>query len=483
MSNSLPDHTLWMTREEMQKLGYQIVDMIVDHYESVRDSKVTQRADRETLDARLTEPIPYEGVDPTEVLSKLEQDVFSAAMPAQHPRFFAFVPGPSNFVGAMAASLCAGYNAFAGTWLEASGPAKVELMTLDWLRELIGMPEGTGGIFTSGGSMANLTALVTARHIKLGEDFEDGVIYYSSQTHSSVDKGLRIAGFRRSQIRKLPADANFRLSMDDLVAAVAEDRAKGLKPFCVVANAGTTNTGAIDPLPELVTFCRENDLWLHADGAYGGAAVLYDEGRALLAGIEDCDSVTIDPHKWLFQPFALGCVLVKDRRALRSAFTLIPEYLKDTEQSSEDEVNFYEYGMQLTRDFNALRLWMSIKIFGMDAFRKAVKWGSRQAELVQSMLEADPDRWEIVTEASIGIINFRYRREGMSEEGINRINWDIVDIVLEDGYMLVTTTNLRGQTVLRMCTINPRTTEEDLRESVRRLAEYGDRLLQTEAYS
>ncbi|MBC7810174.1 MAG: aminotransferase class I/II-fold pyridoxal phosphate-dependent enzyme, partial [Burkholderiales bacterium] len=461
--------------DEMKALGYEIVDIIVEHYEALADLPVTLTTDRPTLEKALREPMPEEPTDFREVLEQTKRDVFAHAMYTEHPRFFAFVPGPSNFVSAMAASLATGYNAFAGTWMEASGPAMVELVAIDWLRQMLGLPEGAGGQFVSGGSMANLEALATARHVKLSGRNEKGVLYYSDQTHSSVDRGLRVLGFHPEQIRKIPADVNYHMPMPALERAVYEDRDAGLTPFCVIANAGTTNTGAIDPLPEMAAFCRENGLWLHVDAAYGGAISLTEHGKALLEGIGEADSVTIDPHKWLFQPYDMGCVLVKDPRHLRQTFRLVPEYLKDTDSRSEQEVNFYDYGVQLTRGFTALRLWMSIKIFGIAAFRDAVAGGIEQAEYLESLLRPDK-RWDIVTPAHIGVITFQYMHPKLKPADIDEVNRRIVDEMVEDGYAMIATTVLRGRTVQRMCTINPRTTHDDLRETLKRMGDAGDRL-------
>jgi len=256
---------------------------------------------------------------------------------------------------AMADAIIAGYNVFAGTWVSGSGPAAVELAAIDWLREICGMPSTTGGLFVSGGTMANLTALAVARHAKLGESADRATVYFSDQAHSSLEKALRVIGIAGENIRKLPSDADFRLPADALAQAIAADRSAGKRPFCIIANAGSTNTGAIDPLPELSRIAREQDLWLHVDGAYGAAAAASARGKALLQGMDLADSVTLDPHKWLFQPFEIGCVLVRDGELLSRTFLILPEYLKDTHQHSA-EFNFTDHGLQLTRGFRALKL-------------------------------------------------------------------------------------------------------------------------------
>ena len=323
-----------------------------------------------------------------------------------HQRCFEFVPGPNNYASALADFVASSFNIFAGAWLGPSGVASIEVKSINWLKTIFGLPKTAGGLFVSGGSMANLTALAVARHIKLQNNPTNASIYFSDQTHSSVPKGLKILGFQPYQIRSVKADEKYRLSLESLKAQVDEDRKRGLVPFCVVANAGTTNTGAVDPLPELVQYCKEQGLWLHVDGAYGGAVALTDEGKVLLKGIDKADSITIDPHKWLFQPYEIGCLLVRDTYHLKEAFKVTAEYLDVLEDNGE-QINFSDHGVQLTRGFRALKFWMSLKTFGLSNFRKAITRGFRNAEYVQSILAPSP-HWEIVTPATMGVINFRY---------------------------------------------------------------------------
>src|SRR6266581_5662159 len=271
MSSILPDATLELSGEEMRTLGYRVVDILVEHFEHLRDKPVTRKADRPTLEKQLREALPGQGTDTAKVLEQVEQVVFSNIMHLDHPRFFAFVPSPSNFVSVMADALASGFNVFAGTWLEASGPAEIELVTIDWLRQLCGLPGSAGGLFVSGGSVANLTALGAARHLKLRDQVANAVLYCSDQAHSSIFRALQILGFEPGQARKLQSDHDFRLPVTSLREAIRLDRDAGRLPFCVVANAGTTNTGAVDPLRELVELCRTENLWLHVDGAYGAA--------------------------------------------------------------------------------------------------------------------------------------------------------------------------------------------------------------------
>jgi aromatic-L-amino-acid decarboxylase len=470
---------LELSREGMRDLGYKVVDLLVEHFATLHEQPVNGWAARADLEARFREPVPEKPGDPAAVL-RLERDLLPFFVRINHPRFFAFVPSPSNFVGAMADALVAGLNPLASNWLVCSGPAEIELVTVDWLCRACGLPAEAGGLFVSGGSVANLTALGAARHARLearGLGSENAVLYFSDQTHSSVERGLAVLGFRPDQLRKIPGDDRFRLPLSALEAAIAADRAAGRIPFCVIANAGTTNTGAVDPLPELAALCRREDLWLHADGAYGAAAVFCERGRRELAGIERVDSLALDPHKWLFQPFECGCVLVRDRRLLSAAFAVHPEYLQDVHRD-EEAINFCDHGIQLTRGFRALKLWLTLQVFGLEALRAAVDRGFTQAENAEALLRAGGP-WEIVTPEAMGMVSFRFSPPGLpglTAERLDALQIDIAARLRAESWAFVTSTRLAGRNALRLCTINPRTTEDDLRGTIERMAAIGEDL-------
>jgi glutamate/tyrosine decarboxylase-like PLP-dependent enzyme len=458
----------------MRALGKQVVDLLVDHFTGIHHESVGRKGGRAELQGLLGGPAPEQPGNPAEIIAPLKEQLFANMLHVDHPRFFAFVPGPNNFVSVMADTLAAGFNTFTGSWFAGSGPAQVELTVIDWLRQICGFPDGAGGLLVSGGSMANLTGLAVGRHEKLGDDLTGAVAYIGDQCHSSVARALRVLGIKRDNIRAIPSDADFRLSMDALKSAVANDRAAGKRPFCVVANAGTTNTGAVDPLVEIADLTKCEDLWFHIDGAYGAPAVLAEKGRSALGGLELADSLSLDPHKWLFQSFETGCVLVRDRSFLLHTFQVMPEYLRDTEGVA-DEVNFGNYGMQLTRSFRALKLWLSIRTFGLANFRKAIARGIEIAEIAQRELEAT-ESWEIVTSARLAVVTFRFNPPGLDDAAVDALQGRMVEAMLADGYALATSTVLDGRPVLRFCTINPRTTDDEIRETVRRMTEMGHRL-------
>lgn len=463
----MPLPPLQLPPENMRALGYRVIDMLVAHMQTLPEKNVGRKVSRADLEAALREPMPQHGMEPSAALAQLQEHVLDNLMHQYHPRFLAFIPSPSNFVSVIGDLLASGFNIFAGTWLEGSGPAQLELVVLDWLRAAFVMPATASGVFVSGGSMANLTSLAVARHVKLNERCERAVVYCSAQTHMSVERALRVLGFRAEQLCKLPVDSNFRLDLAALQQQITHDRAAGREPFCVIANAGATNTGAIDPLSELARFCAAENLWLHADAAYGGAAILTARGKELLAGIEHVDSLALDPHKWLFQPFEIGCVLVREARWLEDAFHLLPEYLTDA-QTQSGEVNFCDRGIQLTRGFRALKLWLSLKIFGSTAFAQAIEQGMRLAEFAEAILRARAN-WEVITPAQLAVLTFRYAPPHVPREQLDAWQRRLVEDLTANGFALISTTRLRGQTVLRMCTINPLATEEDIRATITRL--------------
>jgi aromatic-L-amino-acid decarboxylase len=451
---------LELSPEQMRDFGYRVVDLLVEHFARGGEGPVGAKADPAVIRPRLAGFPSEEPRDPQALLSRLESDVFPNNLHVDHPRFFAFVPSPNNFMSTMADALASGFNVFNGTWLGGSAAAALELEVISWFCRWCGFPRGAGGLFVSGGSVANMTALVAARNALLHNQVEGATVYFSDQAHSSVDRALRVIGFNPEQLRKLPADDQFRLSVDSLSEAIAVDRAAGLRPFCVVANAGTTNTGAVDPMPELADLCAKEKLWLHVDGAFGAAAILSERGRAALAGLERADSISLDPHKWLFQSFECGCVLVRDAALLKAAFQIMPDYLRDVHRVTE-EVHPCDHGIQLTRSFRALKVWLSLQTFGLKAFRDAITRGFELAELAEQQLR-ERDGWEILSPAQMATVCFRF---GDDEALPARL----VEKMLTDEYAFLTSTKLRGEVALRLCTINPRTTSEEIVETIARL--------------
>jgi aromatic-L-amino-acid decarboxylase len=451
---------LGLERETMRELGYRTVDMLVDWLLDA-DAPPLRRATPDEMRARLGGPPPA-GPEPfDELLERLRDDVLAFGSRVHHPRFFAFVPGSGTWPGALGDFVSSAANVYAGSWMESAGASQLEREVLAWFADWLGYPEAAGGILVSGGSAANMTALACARETLVGAMADEVVAYVSDQAHSSLARAARILGFRPEQVRVLPADASHRLEARTLAAAIEADRAAGLRPVFVSASGGSTNTGAVDPLADLAAVCREHGVWLHVDAAYGGFAVLTERGRACLAGIELADSVTLDPHKWLYQPFECGCLLVRDGDRLRAAFEIVPDYLRDS-RANGGEVNFADHGLQLTRTSRALKLWLSIRMFGLDAFRSAIDRSLDLAALAAGRVEASPVL-EPMAPPSLGIVSFRRRFEGVeSEDELARLNAGLVDALERSGLGVVSSTRLRGRYAIRLCVLNHTTRGEDV---------------------
>ncbi|WP_452231988.1 pyridoxal phosphate-dependent decarboxylase family protein [Lacinutrix sp. MEBiC02595] len=465
MDNS---HKLQLSKEEMKQYGYQVIDTIVAHFDTENTKKPVASASREEMDLLFKTEAPEEPTNYKEVLDFVTEKVLPNSNIVTHPKSYSFVPGPSNFVSVMADTLATGFNIFSGGWAASPAAAELEIVTMSWLLKLFKFPtKKGGGIFTSGGSMANLTALVTARRQRCGDDFSKAIIYLSDQAHSSNIKAIRVLGFKKEQIRIIPTDIEFKMAINKLKNAIAKDRLEGLQPFCIIASAGTTNTGTVDPLNEIAKICKTEKLWFHIDGAYGAAAILSKKGSQVLKGIEKADSLAIDPHKWLYQPYEMGCLLVKNHKWLSETFTEKPEYLRDIEGNTS-EINFYDHGIQLTRRFRALKFYMSMKTFGLSAFKKAVSYSIDLAEEVEADLRKSAN-WEVVSPATLAVINFRYNPIGksFSEKKLDAINQEISKRVVDSREALLVTTVLQNQVVLRMCLINPRTTIYDVKDTLK----------------
>ncbi|HEY2518659.1 MAG TPA: aminotransferase class I/II-fold pyridoxal phosphate-dependent enzyme, partial [Streptosporangiaceae bacterium] len=320
------DHPLAMDAEAMRRAGYATVDALVARLADPEADPVLRRGRGADLRARLNGPPPEQPADYADVLSRVLSDVLPHAARTDHPGYLAFIPSFTTWPAALAELTAAAANLYCGAWLESAGAAQVELEVIDWFRGWLGLPAGTAGVLVTGGSAANLTALLVARDAAGGPS-PASVVYVSDQAHSSVARTARAMGLRSEQVRVLPTDDRWRLRPDTVAAAIRADRAAGRIPFALCASAGSTNTGAVDPLDDLADVCAAEGLWLHVDAAYGGFAALTSQGRRALSGIERADSVTLDPHKWLYQPMECGCVLIRDGARLEQSFAIHPDYL------------------------------------------------------------------------------------------------------------------------------------------------------------
>ena len=462
---------LQMAPDQMLDLARMAAELLVQRSENLPAGGAWDGEFREGLASALMEEAPEAGRPAKEVLDQAASEILPYAARLDHPRFFGFVPSSPTWPGVIADFMAAGFNINAVTWLTASGPSQVELVVIEWFRRWLGYPEGAGGLFTSGGSVSTVDAFVAAR--EAAGHPERATAYMSDQGHVAFRRAAMIIGVRPECVRTIPSDGHFRLDMDGLRRAVADDRAAGFNPIIVCANAGAVGTGAIDPLEEMADYCESESIWLHADAAYGGFAVLSDEGRRLLRGIERADSIGLDPHKWFFQPYEAGCLLVKDASTLQDAFEVRPDILQDTVWGA-NHPNFGDRGLQVSRSFRALKVWMSVQVFGMAAFRRAVANGLGLAARAEAHVRASPVL-EILSPTSLGIVCFRVNPEDaeVGEETLEKINRTVLARVFWEEPALVSSTLLRERFALRMCILNHTTDWEDVHETLEAIERFG----------
>jgi len=431
------------------------MDRIVAHVEALPSQPAHAVEGAEALARALREPIPERGT----ALPELLDLVFDRAAPTSFntagPGYLAYIPGGGLFHAAAADLIADAVNRYVGVWIAAPGLVQLEANVLRWFADIVGYPDSALGILTSGGSLANFSAIVTARRERLPADFLKGTIYVSDQTHHSVQKAAMLAGFPVERVRVVPSDAWFRLRLDALAAAVRADRQAGLQPFLVVGSGGTTNTGAVDDLDGLATFARDEGLWFHVDAAYGGFFAITQRGRAALRGIDRADSVTLDPHKGLFLPYGTGSLLVRDGAALHRAHAIEAEYLP-TMRDTPEFVDFCQLSPELSRPFRGLGVWLPFKLLGAGAFRDALDEKLDLAQRAATALHA-MDGIEVVADPQLSVIAFRVAADGMDEAARNDASRALLDAVNRRRRVFLTATTVRGSFLLRICVLSFRT--------------------------
>ena len=446
-----------------QLKGY--ISKIVEKNTHIRDLTIFEKPSQESIDRILSMDIPAKGRDPMEVGNELVNDVFEKAMLTQHPRFFSFVASavsPYSLAGSILTDV---YNLHVGGWEQAPGAGAIEENLVKWMGRCAGYPDSnTGGIFLSGASMANMSAMVAARDSRLApDDFTKGVVYLSDQAHSSNEKGLRIIGFRQDQIVKIPTDDDFRIRTDLLEAAICRDLQSGKKPFALIGSLGTTNTGSIDPLSKMGQIAQKYDLWFHIDGAFGASILISPIYRNLAQGIELSDSFSWDTHKWLLQIYSCSTLIVKDKKNLLNSFAEHPEYLADV--SSSEHNDGWDLGPEMSRPARAIKLWYTLQATGTDLLAELIEFSFFNANLVKRELSKRAN-WEIISNPSCGTINFRYAPAGLSDEALDELTGRFSKEIIRGGFAFIVTTTLKGKRTLRMCTINANTMQEDILQTI-----------------
>ena len=472
--------------DEFRRLGYQAVDMMADYFASIRDMPVFPGKSSEEVAAAFDEPLPLTGQPADQILCDWPTRVLSNATHLGSPRYFGYVNGSGTMLGVLAEALAASVNMNAGGWKAGPAATEIERRTIAWIAEMIKYPTGCGGLFTSGGTMANFTALLTAlRNTTRYNSTADGLqseaqngkylIYMADhEGHISIARVADLLNLGRSAVRRVPSRKDFTIDPEALEGMIRADQARGDHPFCVVAQVGSINTGAIDPLEEIADICERNKLWFHADGACGAVGAMLPEMEEMYKGLDRANSVTLDPHKWLFIPYECGCLLVREPEKLRRAFSLSAPYLRGTLPTEYTGLDYFEYGPEMSRGFRALKVWMTLRHYGVEGYQRLLRQGIRCAERLDERVCAS-EEFERLHEPNLYIYSFRYappeirwatqpsdQDRKQVDARLDRLNQLIADEIQARGIAFIMTTRIYGRTVLRMSICSHRTTLADI---------------------
>lgn len=452
---------------DVQSLSHRIVDDAVAYLRDVRQRPVWQEMPGDVRDF-FTASLPQSPTPLADIYGDVVDKVMPYPMGNIHPRFWSWYMGSSNFTGAIGDFLAAIQGSNLGGGNHAA--ALMDGQVVDWCKQMMGMPASASGTLVSGGSMANIIGLTVARNTKAGIDVrEHGVgaiekplrFYGSDQVHSCHRKGMEALGLGNKALRRIASDAGLRIDIEGLRTAISEDRAAGFKPACIIGNAGTVNTGAIDDLQALAKLAHEEDLWFHVDGCIGALIAIAPENAHRVAGIEWADSIALDPHKWLHAPFEAGCALVRDALAHRKTFAVTPEYLESTPRGLASGQWLHDYGLQTSRGFKALKVWMALREHGVEKFGRLIDQNIAQGQYLSGLIAAEP-ALELTAPTSINIVCFRYRADGLDGERAKALNTEIMLRLQEDGTAAISDTTVQGRHCLRVAINNHRTRREDL---------------------
>ena len=466
----------------LRALGHQMLDDMFTYLETVRERPVWQPMPDEVQQS-FHAPLPREGQPAEAVYEEFKQQILPYPLGNIHPRFWGWVIGTGTPVGVLAEMLAATMNPNVGGADHVAN--RVELQVIEWCKELLGFPPGASGLLVSGGSMANLVGLAVARSAQAGFNVrEEGVggserslVYYgSTEMHSSLQRGVELLGLGNRNLRRIRVDRNHRIDLGALREAIGRDVERGLQPACVIGNCGTVNAGAIDDLNGLAEIASEYGLWFHVDGAFGAMARLAPALRERVAGMERADSLAFDLHKWGYAPIEVGCVLVRDEATHRDAFALVPDYLKHQARGAAGgPAWFSEYGVQLSRGFRALKVWMQLKTYGADMMGRLIEQNVEQASYLQRLIERTPEL-ELLAPVALNVVCFRYVARGVDEERLDALNEELVIRLQESGAAVPSGTKVGGRYAIRCAIVNHRSRREDFDLLVEEVVRIGRRL-------
>ncbi len=473
--------SLDISPESMAELSSKVTKLVTDYLAHVSDYPVFPPTSAGKTFATLDKDFALESEPLDELLADL-QVVLDNSRHNGHPRFFGYVASPANPVGVFADLVASALNSNVTSWRSGPAATEIERAVVRWMGSLVGFSDNASGLLTSGGSMANLTALFVAHRTKWKSRSQIGsgasgalgryglwnsgvpmTIYASEEIHLSIPKAADLMGIGRDQVRLVPCDDRLRIDVAKLRETIAADLAKGLKPFCVVGSAGTVNTGAIDPLDEIAGVAREFDLWFHVDGAYGAPGALDESKRPLFAGIDQADSLSLDPHKWLYVPLDAGSILFKDEAKHRAAFNSEEaDYIK-VHEADDEAFAFWDYGPELSRRFRALKIWFTLRYYGVAQIAGAITEDNLLAQYLGQQIESSED-FELLAPVSLSICCFRYVPDGLrgDDDALNELNTRIMHTVQRGGQAYVSNATIGGKFALRACITNFRTTRADI---------------------
>ncbi len=469
--------------DQFRGLLHQASDIVMRLYTGLSEKNVYHGKSPSDVRALFDEPLPRDPSDVGKILEKVEQDVFGGATLNISPHFYGYIMSGANLAGIVGEFLAVALNQNTGKWHLAASSVEMELRVIRWIAEFIGYTSDSTGVLVSGGSVANLTCLAVARRSKAPFDVATAglcggpplTMYVSEEGHSSFDKSVEMLGLGRNQLRKIPVGADFTIDIEKLENQILEDKSSGCCPVCVIGNAGTVNTGAVDRLDVLADICSKYNLWFHVDAAYGGPAAGIPGARELFKGIDRADSIALDPHKWFYVPFEAGCVLVRDSVELRRTFSMIPDYLRSDAEGS-GRFDFMEYNFQLSRDFKALKVWMTFKAYGAEVLRTAIQENIDTMRHLAALIDQSSD-FERLAPAPLSIVCFRYRtddaRYHQDDEYLSLVNGKLLEGAEKDGRTFISGTKIQGRTALRACCVNHRTQTRDVEYLLNVLREIG----------